>query len=172
MDAISLNITVNGKAYSLSVDPSMTVRELLHDELGLTGTKICCAIWVCGVCTIAIQYAGNDSLESTRTCGLKVSDVNGASLTTVEGLADGDNLHPLQQVFLEKYAFQCGYCTPGFLMEAYVLWETLKKSPVPKDQLDATISKAINNHICRCTGYVRYLDAIRAAILAQPGMTT
>jgi aerobic-type carbon monoxide dehydrogenase small subunit (CoxS/CutS family) len=107
-----------------------------------------------------------------RTCTTTLEYVNGTILTTVEGLAKGGQLHPLQEAFLENFSFQCGYSAPGFLMASFCLLDRLRRSPVPESDVDAAIEDAVGQHVCRCTGYVRYHRAIRQVVLATPDLTT
>ena len=101
-----------------------------------------------------------------------LTPLGGKAVTTVEGLAVGGALHPLQEAFLDEFAFQCGYSTPGFLMAAFVLLDQLRRTPVARDGVDAAIMRAVGNNVCRCTGYVRYFGAIRHVVLQQPGLVT
>ena len=171
MDRITLDITLNNqRVVRESIDPNLKVNDLLREELGMTGTKFGCGIAVCRACTIAVQRVPGGHLEPLRTCTTPVSAIQGRILTTVEGLAHEGSLHPLQQAFLEHFSFQCGYSAPGFLMASYCLLDKLKRSPVPKDSLDDAILAAVGQHVCRCTGYVRYYSAIREVILSTPGL--
>jgi aerobic-type carbon monoxide dehydrogenase small subunit (CoxS/CutS family) len=124
------------------------------------------------VCTVAVQRVPGAEPQATRACTTPLGDLNGQIITTVEGLANGDQLHPLQKAFLENFSFQCGYSAPGFLMASYCLLDRLRRSPVPKETVDDVIENAVGSHICRCTGYVRYHRAIRQVILETPGLTT
>jgi aerobic-type carbon monoxide dehydrogenase small subunit (CoxS/CutS family) len=171
MTTIDLELTINGERFRRAgVDPDLKLVDFLRDDLGLTGTKFCCGIAVCRVCTVAVQRVPDGHREAIRSCTTPVSDLNGNIVTTVEGLAKGGELHPLQQAFLENFAFQCGYSTPGFLMASYCLLDRLERSPVAKEDLDDAIHEAVGQHICRCTGYVRYHRAIRQVVLATPGL--
>jgi aerobic-type carbon monoxide dehydrogenase small subunit (CoxS/CutS family) len=179
-----ISITVNGMARRLRAVPDdLALIDLLHDELGLTGTKFGCGIGICRACTVAVRPAPGLPLEAVRACTTMAVALDGREITTVEGLApvdeakgdatpDGRALAPLQQAFLDAFAFQCGYCTPGFLMAAFVLLDRLARTPVPAVKLDAEIAQACGDHVCRCTGYRRYHEAIRAAVMAQPGLAT
>lgn len=171
MDRMTLDITLNNqRVIRESIDPKLKVNDLLREELGMTGTKFGCGIAVCRACTIAVQRVPGGHLEPLRTCTTPVSAIQGRILTTVEGLTQEGSLHPLQQAFLEHFSFQCGYSAPGFLMASYCLLDKLKRSPVPKDDLDDAIAAAVGQHVCRCTGYVRYYRAIREVILSTPGL--
>ena len=163
-------ITVNGKLREAIVPREMPLIEFLQDELDLTGTKFCCGIGVCRACTVAVWRTPGSVPDVLLTCVTKAVDVDGQSIRTVEGLAREGSLTPLQQAFLDDYAFQCGYSTPGFLMAGEVLLEQLKVSPIPAAQVDEAIMNAVGSHVCRCTGYVRYHAAIRRVILSTPGL--
>ncbi len=144
----TVRLTVNGTAYERTVEARLTLADFLRDELDLTGTHLGCEHGVCGACTIL--YNG----DAVRACLLLVVQADGADLQTVEGLAPGETLHPLQQAFHEHHALQCGFCTPGFLMTAAAfLQETTHPS---EDQ----VRGAIAGNICRCTGYMPIVQAI------------
>lgn len=171
MATIDLDLTINDERMRRAgVDADLKLVDFLREEVGLTGTKICCGIAVCRVCTVAVRRVPGAHLEAIRSCTTPVSDLNGQLVTTVEGLSNGDELHPLQQAFLESFAFQCGYSAPGFLMASYCLLDKLARSPVPEEKIDDAIHEAVGQHVCRCTGYVRYHRAIRQVILATPGL--
>jgi len=171
MATIDLDLTINDEKYHRAdVDEDLKLVDFLRQEVGLTGTKFCCGIAVCRVCTVAVQRVPSGHPEAMRACTTPVSDLNGKIITTVEGLAKDGELHPLQKAFLENFSFQCGYSAPGFLMASYCLLDKLKRSPIPKDDVDDAIQDAVGQHICRCTGYVRYHRAIRQVILATPGL--
>lgn len=144
-----------------SEDADLPLLDFLHEYLNLTGTKFCCGIGVCRACTVATRNSRNAPLEKTLSCSTPLSLINGIHVYTVEGLGSAENLAPLQQAFLEHFSFQCGYCTPGFLMAATVLLERLRLSPVTAGQLDGMIEEWVGNNVCRCTGYTRYVEAIR-----------
>ena len=170
-------ITVNGEVRHLDAVPTdLALIDLLHEELDLTGTKFGCGIGVCSACTVAVRPAPGASLEAVRACQASAVALDGKEVTTVEGLATAGRasgtLAPLQQAFLEAFAFQCGYCAPGFLMAAFVLLDRLRRAPVAKAGLDAEIERACGAHVCRCTGYRRYHEAIRAVVAAERGLVT
>jgi aerobic-type carbon monoxide dehydrogenase small subunit (CoxS/CutS family) len=169
---IDLNLTVNQKRYQIPEYPGETLLiDFLGEELGLTGTKFCCGIAVCRACTVVLHSAPKAAPIPILACSTPVSQVNGQSVTTVEGLAGpSGTLTPLQQAFLDEFAFQCGYCTPGFLMAAHAMVERLRASPVSPSQVDQVILESCGQHICRCTGYVCYLRAIRKVVLNTPGL--
>ena len=163
-------VTVNGKLHEAIVPPDLPLVDFLHDVLDLTGTKFCCGIGVCRACTVAVWRTPSSVPDVLLTCVTKAIEVDGQSIRTVEGLATDGKLTALQQAFLDDYAFQCGYSTPGFLMAGEVLLQQLKVSPIPASRVDEAIMNALGSHICRCTGYVRYHAAIRKVILATPGL--
>ena len=143
-----IRLTVNGRVYERTAPVRMTLADFLREELNLTGTHLGCEHGVCGACTIL--YNG----EAVRSCLMLAVQADGAELMTVEGLAQGDTLHPLQQAFQEYHALQCGFCTPGFLMMAYAL---LQETPHPsRDE----VREAIAGNICSCTGYAPIVQAI------------
>jgi aerobic carbon-monoxide dehydrogenase small subunit len=147
----TIQLTVNGRAYERAVEVRMTLADFLRDELNLTGTHLGCEHGICGACTILFDG------EAVRSCLLLAVQADGANLNTVEGLAQGDELHPLQRAFHENHALQCGFCTPGFLMTAVAfLQET--QSPT-----EAQVREAISGNICRCTGYAPIVQAILQA---------
>ena len=173
MAAIALNLTINDERISRdSIDGDMRLNEFLSEEVNLTGTKFCCGIAVCRVCTVAVAQAPGADLQPVRTCTMPLSKINGAIITTIEGLNKSGQLHPLQAAFLKHFSFQCGYSAPGFLMAAYCLLDCLQRSPIPSSTVDAAIEDAVGKHVCRCSGYVRYHRAIREVVLATPGLTT
>jgi aerobic-type carbon monoxide dehydrogenase small subunit (CoxS/CutS family) len=151
-DSVDVHTIVNGGAVEATVPSHATLSRLLRDDLGLTGTKESCALQVCGTCTVLLDGA------PVSACTILAAEADGRSVMTVEGLADGDGrLHALQRAFLEHGALQCGYCTPGMLMTAFAL---LARDPDPDD---AAIRHELRGSICRCTGYVPIVAAIRAA---------
>jgi len=173
MDRIDVDFTLNGERVTRSGLPDdLMLVDFLREELGLTGTKFCCGIAVCRVCTVSVARRPGAHEVAIRACTTPVKDVDGQVVTTVEGLGTPDNLHPLQTAFLEHFSFQCGYCCPGFLTASYALLDKLKRQPIPKETVDAAIEDAVGQHICRCTGYVRYHAAIRQVILDTPGLVT
>lgn len=145
-----LHLTVNQEYHELHVSPKRLLVEILRDELGLTGTKRGCSTGSCGACTVILDGS------VIKSCSVLAVQVDGAEITTVEGLADGAQLSPLQQSFLDHGAFQCGFCTSGMLMSATAF---LKENPIPRE-----IKKGIQGNICRCTGYNSILRAIKAVV--------
>jgi carbon-monoxide dehydrogenase small subunit len=144
----TVHVTVNGVAYDRTVESRLTLADFLREELHLTGTHLGCEHGVCGACTMLFNG------EAVRSCLILAVQANGAELATVEGLADGDTLHPLQQAFHDHHALQCGFCTPGFLMTAVAF---LKDVPNPTE---ADVREAISGNICRCTGYMPIVEAV------------
>jgi aerobic-type carbon monoxide dehydrogenase small subunit (CoxS/CutS family) len=164
-----ISFSVNGTKHEADVSVTTRLIDYLHDELGLTGTKFCCGIGVCRSCTVAARNRPGAPEVPMLSCSTPVVGIDGYEIRTVEGLGTEDNLSPLQQAFLDYFAFQCGYCTPGFLMAATLLVERLKHSPIHVRQLDAEIESACGSHVCRCTGYVRYYEAMKHVIRSTPG---
>ncbi len=146
-----IEIVVNGRPCRAAVEPRTTLADFLREQLDLTGTHVGCEHGVCGACTVLLDG------QPVRSCLLLAIQLDGASIMTVEGLADGESLHPLQQAFWEHHALQCGFCTPGLLLTALAL---LKENPRPTD---LEIREAIAGNLCRCTGYHFVVEAIRAA---------
>jgi carbon-monoxide dehydrogenase small subunit len=144
----SVRLTVNGNVYERAVEARMTLADFLREELNLTGTHLGCEHGICGACTILFDG------EAVRSCLLLAVQAHGAQLMTVEGLAPGETLHPLQQAFHEHHALQCGFCTPGFLMTALAF---LREIPTPTED---QVREAISGNICRCTGYAPIIQAI------------
>lgn len=171
MSAAGIPLTVNGKPVTRpNADASLPLLDVLQEYLGLTGTKLGCGIGQCRACTVAVQDTPDGPWRNVQSCLTPLAVVSGKSVATVEGLAIGTALHPLQQAFLSEFAFQCGYCTPGFLMAAWVLLDQLRRAPVDRDRVDEAIMAAIGHNVCRCTGYFRYFSAVRKVVLAQPGL--
>ena len=139
----------------------------MREYLGLTGTKFGCGAAQCLSCAVIIDNPDGTSYTSP-TCIVPAANFNGKSIRTVEGHAKNGELSVLQKAFIEHFAFQCGYCTPGFVNEAQVLLERLEKTPVAHADLDKTIGDALDGHLCRCTGYVKYHEAVRDVILTDP----
>jgi carbon-monoxide dehydrogenase small subunit len=150
-ERIELKFTVNGKPVELMVQPKTLLVEVLRNELRLTGTKIGCLDSACGACTVNIDG------KAVRSCSVLALQVNGRMVTTVEGLADGDKLHPLQEAFVSHGAVECGFCTSGMLMSANAL---LKENPKPTRE---EIRVAIQGNLCADEGYARYIEAIEIA---------
>ena len=146
-----LNVTINGKAMSVEVDPSLRLVDFLRDNLFLTGTKVGCGKGECGACTVIMNG------KAVTSCIIPVMRAQGAVIETIEGLAKGAQLHPIQEEFIEKGAIQCGFCTPGMIMSTKGL---LLQNPSPTDE---EIRVALSGNICRCSGYVQIIAAVRDA---------
>lgn len=173
-----LTLTVNGQAVGpVDVPAGMPMIHFLHEYLGLTGTHFGCGQAICHACVV-MEKRPNGTLAETRTCIFDAHYFQGKSIITIEGHAnrnsqgDLESLSPIQQAFIEHFAFQCGYCTSGFVAGATVFIENLKQTPVQREQLQEAIETALEPHICRCTGYVRYYEAVRQVALATPGCVT
>jgi aerobic-type carbon monoxide dehydrogenase small subunit (CoxS/CutS family) len=172
-----LTVTINGRRYGpMDVPEGLMMIDVLHEMLGLTGSRLGCGIGICHACVVIWDRDDETSAE-VPTCITGAGFFDGKRIRTVEGIArrnDGGDLlalSPVQQAFLDQFSFQCGYCTPGFVNAATVLIERLKRAPVPRAQVEATVAAALEQHICRCTGYVRYYQAVRDLILATSGLT-
>ena len=153
----SMELFVNGTQHSLIVDHERSLLDVLRNDLELTGTKYGCGEGNCGACTVLIDG------ESAQSCLTSVSAAAERQVTTIEGLADGERLHPVQQAFMEHSAFQCGYCTSGFIVSAVGL---LNRNPHPDDR---EIRSGLNGNICRCGAYSRILQAVRSASTRADG---
>lgn len=165
-----VTFSVNGQRVTAPAgELDLPLVDFLQEDLGLTGTKFCCGIGVCRACTVAVRRHKDAPLETTLACSTTIGSLQGVDIITIESQARHGQLSPLQEAFLREFAFQCGYCTSGFLMAAVTLAENLQMSPVPEEQLDQEIEKALGEHICRCTGYVRYYSAVKKVLLATPG---
>ncbi|MCD6514727.1 MAG: (2Fe-2S)-binding protein [Candidatus Asgardarchaeia archaeon] len=148
---------LNGKVVELDLDPEMNLLKVLRNELGITSVKRGCDIGVCGVCTILVNG------KPMKSCLMKLKDVEGKEVTTVEGIGTPYNLHPIQKAFIDHGAIQCGFCTPAMILVAYAL---LKQNPNPTRE---EIKKAINSVLCRCTGYIPIINAIEAVAKGKYG---
>ena len=154
---IPLKLEVNGHAVTTEVAPATLLIDLLRGPLALTGTHAGCDTAQCGACTVLVNG------ESVKSCSLLAVQAQGAKVTTVEGLAQGDALHPLQQAFMDCHGLQCGFCTPGMMMTGACL---LAKNPHPTD---AEVQHALEGNLCRCTGYVKIVAAVQQAAAAMAG---
>jgi aerobic-type carbon monoxide dehydrogenase small subunit (CoxS/CutS family) len=162
-----LSLTVNGVAHGpLDVRDDLTMNDFLREYLGMTGTKFGCGAAQCLSCAVIIDKPDGSS-HTSPTCIIAAASFNGKSIRTVEGHARNGELSELQKAFIAHFAFQCGYCTAGFLNEGQVLLERLAKAPVPRAELEKTVADALDGHLCRCTGYVKYHEAVRDVILAD-----
>jgi carbon-monoxide dehydrogenase small subunit len=155
IDKIDVAFTVNGEPRTITVEPRRTLGDALRENCGLTGTHLGCEHGVCGACTVLLDDA------PVRSCLMFAVQAEGARIRTVEGLADGDALHPLQQAFWDHHGLQCGFCTPGFLMLAVGV---LEREP---DIGEAALREALSSNLCRCTGYQNILKSVLAAAAAM-----
>lgn len=172
MDMVTISLMVNGEDTGSHEAPaSLPMIDFLNDYLGLTGTKFGCGIGVCHACVVIVDEPDGVS-RTMRTCINAAATFNGKKVRTVEDHAVDGKLSKVQQAFVDHFAFQCGYCTSGFINETTRLIEELAKNPVPKDKVEETIAAALGEHICRCTGYVRYYEAVRDLVSADPALTT
>ena len=151
MALCSIQVNVNGTNYQSVVEPRLSLADFLRHELGLTGTHVGCEHGVCGICNVLVDG------RSVRACLLLAVQVDGQSVETVEGLAEGEKLHPIQQAFMDEQGLQCGFCTPGMVMSAVDL---LKKNKDPNEQ---EIRDWLEGNICRCTGYQGIVAAVKDA---------
>lgn len=143
-----LELKVNGEDYSLEVEPHRTLLEVIRNDLGLTGTKLGCGGGECGACTVILDG------KAVKSCLMLALDARGKEIWTIEGLSRVGDLHPLQRAFVELGAIQCGFCTPGMIMASKAL---LDENPQPSEQ---EIKDALAGNLCRCTGYVKILEAV------------
>ena len=157
---MNIRLTVNGRDVSCDVDAETRLLDLLRESLALTGTKEGCGEGECGACTVLLDG------RPVNSCLIPAPAAAGKTVLTIEGLADGDALHPIQQAFVETGGVQCGFCTPGFIMAAYAL---LQRTPRPTDD---QIRTALEGNLCRCTGYDRIVAAVRLAAGRMAAATT
>ncbi|MGH8130486.1 MAG: (2Fe-2S)-binding protein [Steroidobacteraceae bacterium] len=170
-----LTLHVNGQRHGpLDIPEGMMLIDVLHEWLGLTGTRAVCGLGVCRACTVIVDEA--DGSQELPSCVTPAHEFDGKRIRTVEGHAKRDAngavaaLSPAQQAFVDGFSFQCGYCTPGFVNAATVLLERLARSPVAMADLEAAVTEALDPHLCRCTGYVRYFRAVKELVLSTPGL--
>lgn len=147
----TLDAIVNGRPVTAEIQPRLTLAEYLRDQLGLTGTKVSCEMQVCGVCTVLVDGA------PISACTFLAVDIDGREVLTIEGLATDAGLHPIQQAFIDRFALQCGFCTPGFVLMAKALLDS-----VPRPSR-AEVVEQFEGNICRCTGYEPIIGAVLAA---------
>ncbi len=148
---MNISMRVNGEPQQHDVEPRTLLVYYLRDVVGLTGTNIGCDTTSCGACTVLVGG------ESVKSCTMLAVQADGAEITTIEGLADGDRLHPMQEAFREHHGLQCGYCTPGMVMAAVSL---IKEHPHPTE---AEVREGLEGNLCRCTGYHNIVQAVMAA---------
>jgi carbon-monoxide dehydrogenase small subunit len=150
-EKIDITLTINGREHAIRVEPRKTLVDAIRDDCGQTGTHIGCEHGVCGACTVILDE------EAVRACLMFAVQAQGKKIRTVEGLAQGDTLHPLQAAFIKHHGLQCGFCTPGFLMLAV---NALEREP---DIGDEELLDVLSSNLCRCTGYQNIIAAVRAA---------
>jgi len=146
-----ITLNINGEEFAVTVEPRRTLVDVIRDDCGQTGTHIGCEHGVCGACTVLLDG------EPMRSCLMFAVQADGRCIRTVEGLSDGDKLHPMQEAFMKHHALQCGFCTPGFLMLAV---SALEKNPNIDDK---EIIDLLSSNLCRCTGYENIIEAVKAA---------
>ena len=146
-----VSLEVNGRTYTIEVEPRRNLADALRDDCGLTGTHVGCEHGVCGACTVLVNG------QPVRSCLMFAVQAQGKAIRTVEGLANGEELHPLQKAFWEYHGLQCGFCTPGFLMLAAGVLEA------DPDISDEELRHVLSSNLCRCTGYQNIIKAVRAA---------
>ena len=147
----NITLTINGRDHAISVEPRKTLADAIREDCRQTGTHIGCEHGICGACTVLVDG------EPVRSCLMFAVQADGKKIRTVEGLADGDRLHPMQQAFMDHHGLQCGFCTPGFLMLAVGV---LEREP---DISDEDLLDVLASNLCRCTGYQNIIKAVRAA---------
>ena len=147
----TVTLTVNGQQRTITTDPQRPLLDVLREDMGLTGTKSACGEGRCGACSVLLDG------KRVRSCVTAVSKADKKTVVTIEGLANGAELHPIQRAYVEKGAVQCGFCTPGFILSTYAL---LRENPSPTDE---EILTALEGNLCRCTGYTKILEAVRYA---------
>jgi carbon-monoxide dehydrogenase small subunit len=157
MSKMDITLKINGREYNVQAEPRRTLVDVIRDDCGQTGTHIGCEHGVCGACTILVNG------EPVRSCLMFAVQANGKEIRTVEGLAKGDELHPLQRAFMEHHALQCGFCTPGFLM---LCAGVLEREP---DISDEDMLEVLASNLCRCTGYQNIIKAVRAVAADMRG---
>lgn len=158
VEKVAIQLKVNGKPYSVTVEPRMLLVQLLREELDLTGTHVGCDTTYCGACTVLMNG------EAVKSCTMFAVQADGAEIMTVEGLEKDGQLHPIQKAFGDSYGLQCGYCTPGLMLSTFQL---VTKNPEPSEN---DIRKAIAGNTCRCTGYQNIFKAIRRASQNMKGV--
>ncbi len=152
---MNVEVTINGERHSHDVEPRLLLVHYLRDVVGLTGTHVGCETSLCGACTVMLDG------QSVKSCTLLAVQANGAEITTIEGLAENGELHPVQEAFWECHGLQCGFCTPGMIIAAHQL---LERNSRPTE---AQIRRGIEGNLCRCTGYQHIVDAVQHAARAM-----
>ncbi|HXZ21353.1 MAG TPA: (2Fe-2S)-binding protein [Pseudolabrys sp.] len=151
----AIRLTINGRDHSIVVEPRRTLADAIREDCGQTGTHIGCEHGVCGACTVIVDG------DPVRSCLMFAAQADGKKIRTIEGLADGENLHPMQQAFMDHHGLQCGFCTPGFLMLAVGV---LEQDPSISD---GDLLDVLSSNLCRCTGYQNIIKAVHAAAKAM-----
>jgi len=157
MSTLPVRLTVNGQSHEVEVEPRLLLVHLLRDNLGLTGTHVGCDTTNCGACTVHLDG------EAVKSCTVLAVQADGAEVKTIEGMADGDKLHPLQEAFWNDHGLQCGYCTPGMIMAAADL---LQRNPNPTEE---EVRHGLEGNLCRCTGYHNIVKAVLDAAQTTSG---
>lgn len=172
MKTKALSFTVNGEPVGpIEVPEGLSLNDVLQEYLGLTGCRTVCGMGICHACTVILDSEEGGS--ELRSCITPAHTMQDRRIRTIEGHArkDGDgaidDLSDVQQAFLRHFSFQCGYCTPGFVAAATVLLERVRKRPIAREEVDGAVAAALEPHLCRCTGYVRYYAAVKELVLAQ-----
>ncbi|HEX2216011.1 MAG TPA: (2Fe-2S)-binding protein [Xanthobacteraceae bacterium] len=156
-EKLAISLTINGRQHAIRVEPRRTLADAIRDDCGQTGTHLGCEHGVCGACTVLVDG------DPVRSCLMFAVQAEGKAIRTVEGLANGDELHPLQRAFMDHHGLQCGFCTPGFLMLAAGV---LERDP---DIGDDALLDVLSSNLCRCTGYQNIIKAVRAAAAEMRG---
>jgi carbon-monoxide dehydrogenase small subunit len=147
----AISVTINGRVYQEDAEPRLLLSHFLREVAGLTGTHVGCVIGECGACTILLDG------KLVKSCLQFAVQANGKEITTIEGLAKNGDLHPVQEAFVERYGFQCGYCTPGMILAAHAL---LQRNPDPSED---EIRRALAGNLCMCTGYAQIIESVQEA---------
>lgn len=150
--SLKIRMKVNGDSYESEIDPRMNLADYLREELALTATHVGCEYGVCGICNVLVDG------RTVRSCLMLAAQADGREIRTVEGLAEGGKLHPIQEAFIEEHGLQCGFCTGGFMM---AICEMLERNPSPSEE---EIKDVVGGQICRCTGYNSILRAVNSAV--------
>lgn len=173
----SIHVTINDQLYGpISVDPEIMMLSFLHEYINLTGTKFGCGKGICHACVVIVDNEDGTS-ETMRTCITNAIAFDGKKIRTLEGHAKKNALgeiialHPVQEAFITHFSFQCGWCTSGFTNETIALLEKLKTNPIKVEDVESVMTEALGEHICRCTGYVKYYEAVKSLILSTKGLT-
>ena len=147
----TINVTINGRLYEEDVEPRLLLSHFLRENIGLTGTHVGCVVGECGACSVLVDGV------LVKSCLMLAVQAHGRSVTTIEGLAQGGALHPIQEAFVSRFGLQCGFCTPGFVMASHAL---LARNPNPTEE---EIRQDLSSNLCMCTGYVQIVEAVMEA---------